>query len=725
MPPQPELVLISKLVAEKRLDEVEELFRDALSEPVAKSELLLTALKALARVTGQKARLQTLAGAAELELKPQVSNPAVAKVRWNLLKEAVRAGATPSTTEGFHKLFEEAISAAYPTSSTLGTLLGRFKFRETKTPADGLTQIERAEKWLPFEVGRCFSMPGRGAGKVVETNYQLDSVRLDFEKVRGVAIPIGVASKNLVQLPEGHFLKEKLSDPAALGAMVVEDPVEGIKWLLTSFGRPMTMSEVKDAVSGLVPEESWSSWWTNARKGAQVVVSGSGKNALVEWSASAGAADLAVLARFERAPLKEKIDLYKKSAKRSPEIEAKMGERLAAEARRLKASDPAKAFELAVLVDKAADLLPELVPKDPLPLLSTVNDRVVRERLLELHARKFPEQAVRAMTDWFFREDDGRTLDILDKRLSELDPSAREWILDRLLKSPRQGPRAFIWLAQRAAQDEALRARLNSQVLGRLLDAVSWDELGALRTKVREMFDRTGIAAIWLVKQATVDEARTFLESLSRHHELEPHRRDALVAAAEMRFPDLRKTEDATFFATPESIDAKRRELEHILQVEIPENTKGIALAAAEGDLSENFEYKARRDKQQLLSVRAGKLQRDLALARPLTPGSIETSEVRPGTRVTLSGPRGRRTMTLLGPWDSDPENNVFSHLSDAGKALLGKRPGETAGLLGEVFTVETIEPWRSGPAPETVPAVDEERAEELAGHQPEPRQEG
>ena len=77
-------------------------------------------------------------------------------------------------------------------------------------------------------------------------------------------------------------------------------------------------------------------------------------------------------------------------------------------------------------------------------------------------------------------------------------------------------------------------------------------------------------------------------------------------------------------------------------------NTKGIALAAAEGDLSENFEYKARRDKQQLLSARAGKLQEELGKARALDPATIDTSEVRPGARVTLEGPKGKKRRRVL-----------------------------------------------------------------------------
>ncbi|HKC25648.1 MAG TPA: GreA/GreB family elongation factor [Thermoanaerobaculia bacterium] len=690
-------IALGKLLSEQRYDEVESEFREALSDPVANQDLLLQAARGLARVPREKNRLQALAGVAEAELKPRASDARIALARWNLLKEAVRGGATPSTADGFHRLFEDAIGAAYPGHASLATLLGRFKFREAKTPAEGMLRMEKAEKWLPFEVGRCFTMPGRGPGKVVETNYALDSVRVDFEKVKGIAIPIGVAAKSLVPLPDGHFLSEKLKDAPGLRSIVLGDPAESLKWLLGSAGKSLTVSEVKDALYGLLSEEEWTSWWSAAKKHPQVTVNGSGKNATVEWSESAGAAEGALLTRFAKAPLKEKLDLFRKNVKRSPEVTAQLASALADEARKLAPSDPARAFEIAVLIERTGDAgvsTPDMVPDEPLPLLASLSDRVARERLLELFVAKRPADAPRVLSDWFFKEEDVRTIEAIDKRLAELDPAVRDWTLERLLKSPRQGPRAFLWYAQRAQSDETFRSRMNVQTFGRLLDAITWDELGAGRTKVREMFDRTGLAAIWLMRQASSEEARGFIEALARHQELEHHRRDALVAAAEMRFPELRKAEEETFLVTPEAIEAKRQELERIVKVEIPENTKGIALAAAEGDLSENFEYKARRDKQQLLSARAGKLQTDLGHARALDPRTVDTSEVRPGARVTLRGAT-ERTVVLLGPWDSSPDAGIYSYLSEAAKALLGKRPGDEAEFLGERFTVAAIEPWR------------------------------
>ena len=686
---------LQSLLSEKRFDLVESAFQDALSDPVGKADTLLAAVRGLARA-GQKARLQTAAAAAEAALKKKSSAPEVARLRWTILKEAVRAGATPSTPDGFHKLFEEALAAAWPNRPSLVPLLGRFKFREAKDPMDGLTRAEKAEKWLPFEVGHVFSMAGRGAGKVVETNFALDSVRVDFETAKGIAIPIGVASKNLVPLAEGHFLFEKFTAPDALKAQVVADPGAAMKRLIESFGRTMTMTEIKEAVKGLITEDAWTSWWTAARKNPQVVVHGSGKTATVEWSGSADAADATLLARFEKAALKDRLDLFRKNQKRSAPLAAAMAKALAKDAEDLEDRDPALAFEIAVLVEKfpgvaLAGAVERHVLARPLALLPRLQDRAVRERALEVIVKEKPAEAPAILADWFFKEEDSRTIEAIDRILAEIDPETRERTLEKLTKSPRSGPRAFVWFAQRSAQDEGFRARLNPPVLTRLLDALTWDELGAARSKVREMFDRTGLVAGWLVKQATVEEARVFLEALTRHQELEPHRRDGLLAAAEMRFPDLRKTDDDTFFVTAGAIEAKRKELENILKVEIPENTKGIALAAAEGDLSENFEYKARRDKQQLLSARAGKIQSDLGKARALDPATVDTTEVRPGARVTIKGAKGTRDITLLGPWDSKPEQGVYSYLSDLGRALLGKTVGEKVTVLGEDVEIMAI----------------------------------
>ena len=694
---------LSSLLSEKKLDVVENAVKDALLDPEANGELLLAAFRGLARASGQKGRLQNLATLADATLKGPGTSPESNRLRWALLKEAVRAGATPSTQDGFHKHFEEAIRAAYPDSPSLTTLLGRFRFREAKEPVDGLARMERAEKWLTFEVGRCFFMAGRGAGKVVEMNFALDAVRVDFEKSVGVSIPIGVAAKSLTPLPEGHFLHDKLTSREALGALVLSDPPEGLRRLLDSFGRPLPLADVKEAVAGLVPEERWTSWWTAARKNAHVVLHGSGQSATVEWTHTTEAADAAILAKFEKAHSPEaRLDFYRKNAKRDAVLASRMAVKLAEDAREVRATNVSLAYELAVAAEKVEGVSlgfapEELVPESPLPMLGRIEDRLSRERFLEGLLSSRPDDGPRLVAEWFFREEDARTLDLIDRRLGEVDPPTREATLDKLLKSPRSGPKAFLWFGLRAAQDDSFRARLTPTVLGRLLDAASWEDLGGGRAKIRELFDRTGMAAAWLVKQATLEDAQQFLQALDRHNDLEPHRRAALFSAAEMRFPDLRKGGDDYFFVTEEALEGKKKELEKLAHVDIPENTKGLALARAEGDLSENFEYQARKQRQQDLDVRVARLQEELRKARVLDPATVDTSEVRPGTRVTLRLLGGTRAVTLLGPWDSRPEADVYSYLADVSKGLLGRKVGDRVSFLGDEGLIDSIEVWKQG----------------------------
>ena len=162
---------LQSLLSEKRFDLVETVFQEALADPLVHEDTVLGALRGLARA-GQKPRVQALAGAADAALKKLAADPAAAKLRWTILKEAVRAGATPSTPDGFHRLFEEVLAAAWPGAASLTSLLGRFKFREAKDPAEGLAVEElgqeaqglRHPRHVLGEVGAWVDEEGKGAG---------------------------------------------------------------------------------------------------------------------------------------------------------------------------------------------------------------------------------------------------------------------------------------------------------------------------------------------------------------------------------------------------------------------------------------------------------------------------------------------------------------------------------------------------------------------------------
>jgi len=142
-------------------------------------------------------------------------------------------------------------------------------------------------------------------------------------------------------------------------------------------------------------------------------------------------------------------------------------------------------------------------------------------------------------------------------------------------------------------------------------------------------------------------------------------------------------------------VEAKRAELHQIMSVEIPANRKAIEEARAMGDLRENFEYKSARQRHEYLNARAASLNGDLQRVRLIEPTGMDTSEVRIGTVAHLTGTAGKRTMTILGPWESKPEEDIISYESDLAKDLLGGKPGDMVRLSGESWTIEKIEPLR------------------------------
>ncbi|MDR1046384.1 MAG: transcription elongation factor GreA [Treponema sp.] len=125
--------------------------------------------------------------------------------------------------------------------------------------------------------------------------------------------------------------------------------------------------------------------------------------------------------------------------------------------------------------------------------------------------------------------------------------------------------------------------------------------------------------------------------------------------------------------------EEKNRQLAHIMEVEVPANSKEIGFALSLGDLRENAEYKAAKEKQEILNSTVAKLKDEIDRAQIFDPAAVNTNRVSFGTKVVLRSTKknGREEYSILGPWESDPENNVISYLSPFGSAMLNKVAGE------------------------------------------------
>jgi transcription elongation factor GreA len=122
-----------------------------------------------------------------------------------------------------------------------------------------------------------------------------------------------------------------------------------------------------------------------------------------------------------------------------------------------------------------------------------------------------------------------------------------------------------------------------------------------------------------------------------------------------------------------------KRELEVLKTVSIPENIKDIETARAQGDLSENAEYLAAKERQSFLHGRMQELENNLAMSNVIDLKNISCDKVVFGATVTIedSNAEGEITYQLVGPCESDLNRNRISVTSPIGKALIGKCIGD------------------------------------------------
>jgi transcription elongation GreA/GreB family factor len=556
-------------------------------------------------------------------------------------------------------------------------------------------KVHRLRELMQFEMGTVVAMEGKGVGRIVEVNLELSSFKIDFDAGGEIRVGFKAAAKLLQPLAKDHFLRRKVEAPEELSSLA---PNEQLQRLLASYDRALTAGEIKQAMTGLVEPSRWNSWWTAARKHRQVVSKGAGAKRTYRWAGSGAEAGQAFLDQFGSAKVGGKLAIFRKEAGHEGESGDAMSARLIELGEAAHRSRPEEAFAIAAELERAgsapeeSDWSTEALAResgDPSPWVMRIEDKALRRLAFE---------RIRTRDDWTSlfarmaeREDDARLLDYLSGELRSGDAAAFETLIDHVLAHPRRHSGAFVWAAERIDGDDVLGDRNPLRLLQMVTSVGERPEFQAYKPRLKKLVADSGCLAALLTR---VDEAQAEQaeEALRRAH-LEEYQRERLTTALHLRFPDLRKEQESGLYATESSIAARREELKHLLETEIPTNRKAIEEAREMGDLRENFEYKSARQRHEYLSARVAELDGELRRVQPIDISQFEGNEVRVGSVVRLRGPKiGERTITILGPWESRPEEGIVSYESDLAKLLLGKGPGEVLQALDDEVTIESIE---------------------------------
>lgn len=132
---------------------------------------------------------------------------------------------------------------------------------------------------------------------------------------------------------------------------------------------------------------------------------------------------------------------------------------------------------------------------------------------------------------------------------------------------------------------------------------------------------------------------------------------------------------------TKQGFSALKKELEKLKTVDRPEIIKAIEVARAHGDLSENAEYHAAKERQSFIEGRIGELSYKIGKAKVIDPATVAKDVIRFASRVLVENldTEEEQEYMIVGEDEADIKKGKISVSSPLGSALIGKEPGEEA----------------------------------------------
>ena len=263
------------------------------------------------------------------------------------------------------------------------------------------------------------------------------------------------------------------------------------------------------------------------------------------------------------------------------------------------------------------------------------------------------------------------------------------WLNDQTIKGP-----LLFWVVKNRNSKKyssIIDPLITPRLLSAMFYAIDYEELQNASTRRIPLADLLSddIDLIPdLLADANVETASDLAQTLLLNQGFENLTKKSLIARFIKKYPSIQsliageaaeKSEEEGLIVSQSSFDAAKHEYEELIATKIPENKQAIATAREHGDLKENSEYKMARQDQDILLSRKNELEVDLSRARVSDFTDVSSDVVGIGSVVELKeGSSGKtRRYSILGAWDSDPDNDVLSYKTPLAKQLLGKKTGE------------------------------------------------
>ena len=591
--------------------------------------------------------------------------------------------------------------------------------------AAGKLAATDAEKLSKLEPGTYVLHKSWGVGRIAEWDLMGDRLLIDFEGKPGHGLKLGFAISSLEVLPADHLLSIRLSDLESLQKLAKDDPTALVELALRSSGGKMSLDQLEGLLRPrIVAEADYKKWWESAKRtlktARHIVVPSKRQDPLVLRDSAEKPGAVMVRDFLAKRDLKGKLgvlaliqkdlDLFESAleeltpvfqdisdtVRKAWKLHLKESLQLLLTRDELldninkEASLPLGSFKISDLVCEARQQITDSLSGLPAALYG---------RLYRAFPAAFPDRGWVSEVLSHIARTGGRAVaeiaTVLDAN-GELDALAE--YLKKAVRNRTLTQDLLIWTCKE--RDGLAKSVFSIDLAHAVLDTIEDDHVsgGPKRTGrlVEVLSSEKALIGEW-AQDKDEEMVQLFIKRLLTSTVLDELTRRSLMARVIKARPELEKImedqasgrEDNFLIVSWDSMEKKKAELHELVTVKIPHNHQEIQIAKEEGDLRENGGYKAARDQQAVLNRMRDELERDINRARGTDFVNVSTGVVGMGTIVDYADESTGKTetLTILGAWDSDIENNVVSYLSELAKSLLGKAVGEEAEIPTDAGT--------------------------------------
>jgi len=589
------------------------------------------------------------------------------------------------------------------------------------TRKNTLTALGNFETNIVFDKGNYVFHRNWDVGQILEITNEY--MVISFADKKEHKMEIQMALKALKPLTEDHFWVQYYQDPDKIKNMFEEDIVSFFKVLIISFGNKISLADIKAEVANkFIPIAKWSKWWTKTRavilKDPLISVS-SQKRDIIEYSETTVSNSDQAIDRFQAVQsFEEKLATAISTLKDTEECEDALEFMVTFFKEGLKSLDLEVQVESLIILDMLKDKLQDEEAYYTPEAKSRVIENLKKLTIHEVAAlsvdfkssdlkKEYAKIVKTSYKEWqkvYVEMLFHVPIKIHKTLISELasSDSATELkeFFNRLRKDAKQHAEIFLWTFKNLLTNtwDNLELDTKEYVLGFFRLVRNIEKIEKKGTKLRNLskdiitgtLQENLMTSIKDVASESVRKISALFKDVDLFNEIEKDKfvkwlisvNPSLFEDDEDSHTDKAHGESIADYleknnktiASVNAIQEMQSELDEVVNVEMPKNSKEIGVAQEKGDLRENAEYKAAMEKQEQLQALISKLEGQIKEPEKLVASQIMLDSIGVGVKVKLNDEKTGYLFvyTIMDQWDADIDKGIISYKSPLGKALLG-----------------------------------------------------